>query len=447
MGNNSSKEKEVVFSGNESSFYVVTDDNFYITLNYTVTACQNRQGGGSEQEHNKTYFKNNLGSDSMKELQRYKEYLCGEYTNETTIKNNYNAVKRFCEYVRGDFSKETVLKWRIYINTKAHNTINVSISAVNQFLFWMRLIEKEKPWMKTIGQQDTDKITLTEQEIKTLINKSENNLETHLIVLLLFHALRPKDIINLKISDLKGDTLYLKKTKTGNNHTILTKTIINAWNKYLEIRPKPKQEYEDYLLICSHSDWKGNPYVTTLPIQKKIKRLAKENGIEKDVTPYTIRRTSATLRLSNNSEFYLGNPKNVQRLFRHKNIETTFRYDHTTDDDLRRSLQETEKDLIETGKDLTENRKVLTKVKRTYSLNNYVFPTETNENLDDENSFSFSFSFFFFDDYQKLPNNRELDDLLTRVLRASFEEGMGETSPPSPDGEGDPKGRDGGHNG
>lgn len=39
----------------------------------------------------------------------------------------------------------------------------------------------------------------------------------------------------------------------------------------------------------------------------------------------------------------------------------------------------------------------------------------------------------------------EGDDILEGSVGVSFEEGvMGETSPPSPDGEGDPKGRDGG---
>jgi len=230
--------------------------------------------------------------------------------------------------------------------------------------------------MPTIGQQDTDKEILSEREIKTLIKNSENDPETHLIVLFLFQALRPKDIINIKISHLKDDILYLKETKTGNNHTILTKKILDAIEKYRKIRPKPKQGYEDYLLICKHSNWQGKTYATTLPIQKKIKRLAKINGIEKDVTPYTIRRTRGTLGFNSDSEFYLKNPKNVQRLFRHKNIVTTLRYDHTTDDDLRKALKdnekdlnETEKDSTETGKDLTENGKDLTDVKRTYPLN------------------------------------------------------------------------------
>jgi len=39
----------------------------------------------------------------------------------------------------------------------------------------------------------------------------------------------------------------------------------------------------------------------------------------------------------------------------------------------------------------------------------------------------------------------EGDDIPEGSVGVSFEEGvMGETSPPSPDGEGDPKGRDGG---
>lgn len=341
--------------------------SFCLTSNYEIET--NPFLGGNEEKNNAI-----IGVNMDEELQRFHDYLCREYTNKTTIKNIFNAVKRFCKDVGGVLSKENIQIWRRSINeTKERNTINVYVSSVNIFLSWKdKTYNKQSPdWMKTPGTEDTDKETLTEQEIKTLIKNSEKDLETHLILLLLFHALRPNEIINIKISKLEDDILYLKDTKTGNNHTILTKQIQNAWKKYLKIRPKPKQGYEDYLLICDHSEWKGKPYVTTLPIQKKIKRLAKNNGIEKDVTPYMIRRTSATLRLSNDSEFCLGNPKNVQRLFRHKNIETTLRYDHTTDDDLRKSLQECEKDLNEDGKNLIENGKDLIKIKRTYPLNSF----------------------------------------------------------------------------
>lgn len=354
--------------------------------------------GGNEQKNN------DILGVNMEILQRYHEYLCGVYTNKTTIKNNYNAVKRFYKDVKGDCSKENVLKWRRHINdTKAHNTINVYTDAVNRFLLWMGLTEKEKPWMKTIGSIETDQVTLSDHEITLLIENSENDPETHLMVLLLFHALRPNDLINIKISNLKDDTLYLKKTKTGNNHTILTKQILNAWKKYLQVRPKPKQGYEDYLFICKQPSSNGKPYTTILPIEKRVTKIAKNSEIKEHVTPLTLRRTCGTLGQNNLSEYYLGSPRNTQKLFRHASIEQTLKYDHSTDNDLRKSLQERENNLTETGKDLKKTGKDLTDEGGTYPLYNYVFPTETNENLDDNNSFSFSFSFSFFDDYLKLP--------------------------------------------
>jgi integrase len=328
------------------------DDNFYKRINDSFTTSYTLEVGGSNQE--KQQFLEDLGSDFMKKLQGFKKYLCGEYTNKTTIKNNYSVVKGFCVYVGGILSQESVQKWRQHINeTKAHNTINVSISAVNKFLSWCN---RKDLRMKTIGQKDTDKETLTEQEIILLLERSKNDPETHLILLLLFQALRPNEIINAKISNIGGDILYLKDTKTGDNHTILTKEIIETIERYQKVKPHPKQGYEDYLLICNHSEHKGKPYVTTLPIQKKIRKLSKNSGICKEVTPYMIRRTSATLRLDINSKFYAGDVKIVQRLFRHKSPETTLRYDHKTDNDLRKYLQETEKDFAESGKDLIKKK-------------------------------------------------------------------------------------------
>jgi integrase len=367
-----SKENENNFSGNFSYNFILENGNLNKSLSVSFPTYLNTIGGGCQHNNNEMNFEKELGSENMNvTLQRYKEYLCGEHKNKTTIKNNYNVAKRFYVYVEGVLSKENVLKWRQHINTKSHNTINVSISAVNKFLLWFDKEFKEELQMKTIGQKDTDKETLTEQEIDTLFGYSKKNKEQNVILHLLWHGLRPSDVINLKISNIRDDILYLKDTKTGDNHTILNEQILDSIKQYRKTRPRPKQDYNDYLLICDKGDWKGKSYVTTLPIQKKIAKLSKSADISKHVTPYTIRRTSVTLRLDKDSHYYAGDVKIVQRLFRHKTAETTLRYDHKTDDHLRKYLQEQDKDLTEREKDLTKTRKDLVDEERTYPLNSF----------------------------------------------------------------------------
>jgi integrase len=76
-----------------------------------------------------------------------------------------------------------------------------------------------------------------------------------------------------------------------------------------------------------------------LPIIKRIKKLGSKCGIKIDITPYTIRRISGTLRQDKFSEFFAGDVKIVQRMFNHKDVRTTLRYDQRTDSDVERYLE------------------------------------------------------------------------------------------------------------
>ncbi len=78
-----------------------------------------------------------------------------------------------------------------------------------------------------------------------------------------------------------------------------------------------------------HGQGLGVRYVQTL-----VARLAEAAGIEKQVTPHTLRHTYATRRL--NEGFHL---REVQTLLGHSNVSTTQVYTHVSPDDLRAKVQ------------------------------------------------------------------------------------------------------------
>jgi len=337
-----------------------------------------------------TYPTDGMGCNLQKNPDKYWDFLCGEYQKHNTRKNNYNTAKQLWKYTDGIITQETIEQWKIHLNKYKPNTINTRRNETNRFLEWYGRSDLK---LKTPGAKDTDQITLTENEIDTLIYEAKKHPETNLIINLLWNGIRPQTAIETKISNIDQDKLYLKDTKTGDNHVILSPQTQKAIKAYLQVRPIPlSKEYKDYLLLCNTSNWKHKPYKTTLPLNKQIKRLAKECSITKNVTSYTIRRTSATLRLDKYSKYYAGDIKIVQRLFRHKRPETTLKYDQKNDEDLRKYLSEIGKDLKPTGKDLTpsENTEPLNNLGLHDSPQHYkIFENE------DNNSFTFSISIFY----------------------------------------------------
>ena len=62
-------------------------------------------------------------------------------------------------------------------------------------------------------------------------------------------------------------------------------------------------------------------------VGEEVAKRAKKAGITKNVSPYIIKPSSITLDFNNQV-----NPKIIQRKARHKKIETTLRYDHVSDE-------------------------------------------------------------------------------------------------------------------
>jgi integrase len=125
-----------------------------------------------------------------------------------------------------------------------------------------------------------------------------------------------------------NQVLYLDDTKTGNNYVIFTPNMINVFKEYLPFRVAPKRKEDDDKLIIIE---KGSHYgLAPSPqsdfIYRLTKRIALRAGLEKNVYPYLIKPSAITEGFNNQV-----NPKILQRQARHKNIETTLRYDHTSD--------------------------------------------------------------------------------------------------------------------
>ena len=325
-------------SGNVNVNFVF-ETNIFISHSNDSILSQNLRQGAEYQERKLNISESAIGSETMNDiLQGYKNHLCGAYTNKNTRKNKCSCVKNFLKFTDDAVSKESLLKWRQWANGHyTHNSLNANLQRINEFLKWLGKPDDFK--MKLVGWIDANKSALTENEIEQLKNGIDKS-ELKLIFYLLFDGIRrPAELINIKVCDKKKDELYLYETKTGNHHIILSLETQKAWNDYLKERPTPKPKYKDYLLIQKDFQYVGEKFHTPQAIAKKIKKLGKKIGLIQSISPYTIKRTAITLRLDPNSKYYVGNAKIVQTLASHKDLSQTYKYDRTTDDDIRKYFQ------------------------------------------------------------------------------------------------------------
>ena len=264
-------------------------------------------------------------------LEKYYHYLRQKYHKKRTIYGNYVFTKLFLQWINKPakkITKKDVDRWKEYITQNYKPNGNLKrITAVNNFLTW---IGKEKLRLPYPKPEETNRIILSEKEINSYLEASKEKPLWRLIALLQIDGLlRPSEFSNIKLSniDLENQKLYLDDTKTGNNYIIISPRLSEAIENYLPYRD-PLPEYKDYLIIIPDGKYQGRtPSPCGYFILNQTKKIAVKAGIKKHVTPYIIKPSVITNDFNRNI-----NPKIIQRKARHKKIESTLRYDHTTDE-------------------------------------------------------------------------------------------------------------------
>jgi integrase len=280
----------------------------------------------------------NLDKETADFLIKYRQYLDLNYRKKTTILNYYYYVRLFLRWINKplkDITKDDMLKWKGYLlHTFKKNGNARRVMSVNHFTKWLERSDLKIP---VPGQEHSNKIVLSEQELNEYLETSKENPLWHMIALFQIDGLlRPSEFSILKISnmDLDNQTFYLDDTKAGNNYIILSPRLVEAIKNYLPCR-EPLSEYDDYLVLIPHGTYKGKvPQPFGGFIKKQTKLIAQKAGITKYVAPYIIKPSSITLDFNKQV-----NPKIIQRKARHRKVETTLQYDHVNDEMVKKHFE------------------------------------------------------------------------------------------------------------
>lgn len=266
--------------------------------------------------------------------------------SENTIASYGIDLKLFLEYLRKNeipsfkqVNKEIIVNYMQAEknNNKANSSILRSVSSLRKFFQYLaqeKIIEKDPMLLiDTPKKKQHLPQVLTKEEVEKLLHSPNTGQvlglrDRAMLELMYATGLRISEIINLKLEDLHLTMGTLQTLGKGHKERIVPvgDEAIKWINRYLEeARPKLlKQKRSNYLFLNFH----GNN-LTRQGVWKNLKAEVRKAGIQKNITPHTLRHSFATHILENGADLRI-----VQELLGHADISTTQIYTHLSNKQL-----------------------------------------------------------------------------------------------------------------
>lgn len=194
------------------------------------------------------------------------------------------------------------------------------------------LIETPKYERKLPDVLSIDEIDLLLTTPETSKNKGYR--DRTMLELLYATGIRVSELINIEVEDVNLLMGFVKVFGKGNKERIipLGETVIELLKTYIEnVRPQLLKKQVTHTLFLN---MQGKP-LTRQGIWKIIKQTGAKAGIQKRLTPHTLRHSFATHLLENGADL-----RAVQEMLGHSDISTTQLYTHVSKTQIRKMYQQ-----------------------------------------------------------------------------------------------------------
>jgi site-specific recombinase XerD len=274
-------------------------------------------------------------------LDTFQLYLEHEKNSSTKTRENYWLwLGRFLEFIGDiqvtDIKSLDVLDFRTKLVKRglSKKTINYHVVALRAFLKFclkhdLDVISPDKLELWKVPPREVS--FLEDDEIQRLLampvlheKKSLKLARDEAILYTLYGTgLRVSELVSIKIKDIKFDSNQF--------------WVIGKWSKMRSVffTKIAREKFETYITLrqddCPHlfinlSNYRSNSQITRNSIEDIVKYYAKLAGIDKKVTPHTLRHSFATSLIKKWADI-----RSVQTLLWHASITTTQIYTHVDD--------------------------------------------------------------------------------------------------------------------
>ena len=250
-------------------------------------------------------------------------------------------------------TRQDLQQYIVFLRQKGQKTSSI-IRAIASLRGWFA-------WQKTTGKVAEDPLeamhnpvrskklpaVLSKDEVERMIQAAENGRDRLIVELLYGAGLRVSELVGLDVKDVNLTQSYLRCFGKGSKERIVPigRQALVCVQEYLKelkdahSHPEPVSKAKSlkqlkHVVRPLFRDRSGNR-LSRLVVWQVVKRLAKNAGVEKSLSPHTLRHSFATHLIENGADL-----RSVQELLGHANIVTTQLYTHVSRGHLRKAYDQ-----------------------------------------------------------------------------------------------------------
>ena len=286
-------------------------------------------------------------------IRGYQNYLQIEKSlSKNTVDGYCRDIKKLNNFFNGNDDKKKIedvnyqdfQKYLSYlndlkINARSQSRVISSMRSFFKFLILEKII-KENPTELLENPKTGKKLPefLTIEEIELLVNqidrsKKEGERNLAIIEVLYGCGLRVTELIELKISEIYWEEGFIRIIGKGNKERLvplgkIASKHLKIYLNEIRVHQKVKDLFVDHVFIN-----KNGSKISRVMIFKIIKKLTEKAGIQKNISPHSLRHSFATHLVQGGADL-----RSVQEMLGHQSITTTEIYTHLDKNYLKQAI-------------------------------------------------------------------------------------------------------------
>ena len=263
-----------------------------------------------------------------RDIKKLNNFFNGNDDKKKIEEVNYQDFQNYLSYLND-----------LKINARSQSRVISSMRSFFKFLILEKII-KENPTELLENPKTGKKLPefLTIEEIELLVNqidrsKKEGERNLAIIEVLYGCGLRVTELIELKISEIYWEDGFIRIIGKGNKERLvplgkIASKHLKIYLNEIRVHQKVKDLFVDHVFIN-----KDGSKISRVMIFKIVKKLTEKAGIQKNISPHSLRHSFATHLVEGGADL-----RSVQEMLGHQSITTTEVYTHLDKNYLKQAI-------------------------------------------------------------------------------------------------------------